>query len=227
MEPTGAGGVLAWPVPHDTAWCSAYRAAQAAFDPLWLKSAIGVGGALTLGHARVRCYEWLSACLGRHIGTCHLSMFTTAELESVVDICKGWTALAVASWLKQQPGVKVQTGVLVSTGAYIIPVPYWVRTPPRVRIAWHAYGIQSSKLAVQVACGELKLPHPLREDLLDMLQGDLLLAGGVRGPTTEEMAAKPQDVPMLDYMASRRALVRYEALSKVAKQTAAPLGESK
>jgi len=226
-EATGASGVLEWPEPHTAPWCSAHRAAHAAFDPLWQNTLVGIGGVPTLGHARVRCYEWLSAVLGIPLGTCHLALHTIHALETVVDACKGMTPAAITSWWKLQPGVKVQTGALVATDLSALPVAYWIKTPPRVRIAFEAYGVKSAKVAVQVACGELKLPHPMREDLLDMLQGDLLLAGAVRGPTPAEMKAKPQDVPTLDFHASRRALVRYESLVKITKNVSALLGESK
>ncbi len=213
-EPVGSAGELAWHVKHTVEWQQAHIAAHKAFDPLWSAWASDFVAAPSLAHQRVRCYEWLAVRLEKPLGTCHLALLSVEELHEVVSACAGMTTEAVNAWWLGQKGVQVQTGVLVPTGIQVAPVPHWSTLPPRVRLALGAYGVKSAKLAVQVACGELKLPQPLRADLLDVLQGELLLLGAVRGPTLAEMKAKPKDVPVEDFLASRRALVRYESLKQ-------------
>lgn len=195
-------------------WVKAHRAAHEAFDPLWTSWGVGFGAAPSLAHQRVRCYEWLASQLGRSLGASHLALLPVEDLDAVVSACAGMTMAAVNTWWAAQKGVKVQTGVLVPTGIQVASVPHWSVMPPRVRLALTSYGVKSATLAVQVACGELKLPQALRADLLEALQGELLLLGAVRGPTLAEMKAKPLDVSTEDFLASRRALVRYEALKQ-------------
>lgn len=213
-EPVSNAGDLAWPVQHTETWQHAHAAAHEAFDPLWSSWVAGFGSAPSLAHQRVRCYEWLAVRLEKSLGACHLALLSVDELHEVVTACTDMTTKAVNAWWLGQKGVHVQTGVLVPTGIQVAPMPYWSELPLRVRLALGSYGIKSAKLAVQVACGELKLPQPLRADLLDVLQGELLLLGAVRGPTLAEMKAKPKDVSVEDFLASRRALVRYETLKQ-------------
>lgn len=187
------------------------------FDALWgsWKDVYPDTGAadavINARHMRVRCYEWLAAKTGIALGACHVTRMDAAMLDKVIPWCTEIAAGQVHTWWHSQVGVHVPKGALLPVAGTFAPMVDWALTP-RVRHALALHGIGTGYQGAMVACGFEQPAWPIGEDLLGMLQGSLLLLKAVRGPLPHEMpkATTPTEVAAL--YASRKALVRFEAL---------------